>query len=163
MYDFIEAFKKDLKSYPPDRLRRIAKQGGWSLGQLIDHLIAVADEYLSHVAFCAQSVEEQPAGKTEAGEDVYLRGAFPPIRIKLPDTPEFTPSNERSKEELLAGLDRIERDMLAWELQLEAINPSMKWQHGGFGWLNAREWFDLIGMHTRHHFRQKAELEALTA
>ncbi|QHT62940.1 DinB family protein [Paenibacillus lycopersici] len=162
MYDFIEAFRADLERYAPDRLVRIAKPGGWSLGQLHDHLIEVALEYLGHVAVCAQATEEQPSGKTEAGEGVFRRGGFPPIRIKLPDTPEFTPSNALSKDELLAGLDRVDRDMRAWEPRLAAVHPNMKVRHDGFGWLNAREWFDLIGMHFRHHLRQKAELEALT-
>ncbi|NBD24380.1 DinB family protein [Paenibacillus glycinis] len=163
MYDFIETFRSDLETYSPDRLKRIAKPGSWSLGQLMDHIVAVADEYLGHVATCARTTEPQTSGKTEAGEDVFRRRAFPPIRIALPDTPEFTPSNDRSKEELLAELDRIEREMAAWEPRLDAIDPEMKVRHGGFGWLNAREWFDMIGFHTRHHFRQKAELEAWTA
>lgn len=161
MYAFIRVFRDDLPTYTPEQLTRIAKPGGWSLGQLYDHLNAVAFEYLGRVAACASAIEPQPAGKTAGGEAVFSSGAFPPIRIKLPDTPEFTPSNACRKEELIVELDCVERDMLAWEPLLGAIDPRMKELHEGFGWLNAREWFDLIGMHFVHHLRQKAELESL--
>jgi hypothetical protein len=46
-----------------------------------------------------------------------------------------------------------------WESRVDAINPNYKVKHEGFGWLNAREWFDLVGMYFRHHLRQKGELE----
>ncbi|WP_325167484.1 hypothetical protein [Lederbergia citri] len=46
-----------------------------------------------------------------------------------------------------------------WESEVDNINPNCKVEHGGFGWLNAREWYDLVGMHFRHHLRQKDELE----
>lgn len=42
---------------------------------------------------------------------------------------------------------------------VRSANPDVKLRHGGFGWLNAQEWHDLIEMHTRHHLRQQADLE----
>jgi DinB superfamily len=162
MYEFIEVFKTDLRAYSPDRLRMTVKDGVWSLGEMYDHLIAVADEYLGHIETCAQANEEQPLGKTKGGEDVFRTRAFPPIRIKLEDTPENTPSSRETRETLLAGLERVERDMQAWERRLDGLNPRHKVLHDGFGWLNAQEWFALIGYHFRHHLRQKAELEQWT-
>jgi hypothetical protein len=46
-----------------------------------------------------------------------------------------------------------------WETKVDYIQPTNKVKHGGFGWLNAKEWYDLVGMHFRHHVRQKDELE----
>jgi hypothetical protein len=52
-------------------------------------------------------------------------------------------------------MDRVEY----WGSQVDEIPPARKAKHGGFGWLNAREWLDLVEMHSRHHLRQKEELE----
>jgi hypothetical protein len=49
--------------------------------------------------------------------------------------------------------------MSEWDEKVDTINPNFKVRHDGFGWLNSREWFDIIGMHFRHHLRQKNELE----
>ncbi|MGE6489121.1 hypothetical protein [Paenisporosarcina sp. NPDC076898] len=50
--------------------------------------------------------------------------------------------------------------LIQWESKVNNINPNNKVEHGGFGWLKAREWYDLVGMHFRHHLRQKDELES---
>ncbi|MDQ0430163.1 MULTISPECIES: hypothetical protein [Caryophanaceae] len=45
-------------------------------------------------------------------------------------------------------------------MKLASIDPNHKVEHGGFGWLNAKEWHKLVDMHFRHHLRQKEELES---
>ncbi|WP_346654867.1 DinB family protein [Cytobacillus firmus] len=86
-------------------------------------------------------------------------GDFPPIKIKLPDELNTPPSNSDSKEDLTNRLDLVMQRLRQWESKLDTINLNCKIKHEGFGWLNAREWFDLVGMHFRHHLRQKCELE----
>ncbi|MNG40670.1 hypothetical protein D3C84_1293620 [compost metagenome] len=49
--------------------------------------------------------------------------------------------------------------MQQWEAKFDEIDIKGKVQHGGFGWLNAREWYGLVDMHFLHHLRQKNELE----
>jgi len=56
-------------------------------------------------------------------------------------------------------MDQLIQRFKQLESRVDLINPNKKVEHGGFGWLNAREWYDLIGMHFRHHIRQKDELE----
>jgi hypothetical protein len=126
---------------------------------MYNHLILAALDYLDHVEICAAAGEEQKLGKTEAGEHLYKLGGFPPIKIKLQDGPENTPSNSESKADLTRGLDQVLQKMREWEGKVDAINPNYKAKHDGFGWLNAQEWFDLVGMHFRHHLREKSELE----
>ncbi|MBB3110189.1 hypothetical protein FHS18_002256 [Paenibacillus phyllosphaerae] len=155
----IEQYKADLGRYTPDQLRYIDEKGVWSLGQLYDHLILTALDYLEQAQRCASASAEQPEGKTAAGEQLFKNGAFPPIRIKLPDGPSNHPSNERTIDELVQELDRLNGEMSEWEVKMSTINPNCKVKHDGFGWLNAQEWFAMIEMHSRHHLRQKAELE----
>lgn len=62
---------------------------------------------------------------------------------------------------LMRRLDQVLERMSKWEEKVDSINPNYKERHDGFGWLNAREWFEMVGMHYRHHLRQKAELEQM--
>ncbi|MEH7225379.1 DinB family protein [Bacillus sp. JJ1566] len=155
----IETFKSNLQNYSLEQLRYISAKGVWSIGQMYDHVILVAIEYLDNVEVCAISQEEQKLGKTDFGEHLYKIGGFPPIKIKLPDELNTPPSNSDSKEDLMSRLDQVMQRLRQWESRVDAINPNYKVKHEGFGWLNAREWFDLVGMHFRHHLRQKCELE----
>ncbi|OPA75098.1 hypothetical protein BVG16_21030 [Paenibacillus selenitireducens] len=155
----IETYKSFLENYSLEQLRHITEQGVWSLGQMYDHLILAALDYLDNVETCAAASEEQALGMTEAGKHLFKLGGFPPVKIKLPDGPNNTPSNSESKESLMRGLDQVIQKMNEWEGKVDTINPNYKVKHGGFGWLNAREWFDLVGMHFRHHLLQKSELE----
>ncbi|OXM85161.1 DinB family protein [Paenibacillus rigui] len=156
----IESFKQDLQQYSLEQLRYNTGDGVWSLGQMYRHLIDVADEYLDHVEACSKACVEQPLGKSEVGEHLYEVGGFPMIRIKLPDLPGNTPDHSQNIEDLTEGLDRVVRRMIDWETRVDGISPHFKEKHEGFGWLTAREWLELIGMHFRHHLRQKKELEA---
>ncbi|MGM0867499.1 MAG: DinB family protein [Bacillota bacterium] len=155
----IETYKRDLQNYSLEKLRYISAEGVWSIGQMYDHLILVAHEYLDNVETCAAAVEEQKLGKTEFGEHLYKIGGFPPIKIKLPDELNAPPSNSDSIEDLMSRLDQVMQRLRQWESKVNTINPNYKVKHGGFGWLNAREWYDLVSMHFRHHLRQKHELE----
>lgn len=161
MDDFalIEGYRLDLKKYSARQLRYISGPEIWSIGQMYDHLIAVAMEYLDFVQDCAECAEEQPLGKTPGGEDVFRRGGFPPIKIKLEGAQAASPNNALSSEELDEGLANVLARMREWEPKLGGVHPGGKVRHGGFGWLNAQEWYRLIGMHFRHHLRQQAELE----
>jgi hypothetical protein len=155
----IETYKSDLQNYSVDQLRHIPEAGVWSLCQMYDHVILVAHEYLDQVDSCAAAAEEQKLGKTEFGEKLFRNGGFPPIKIRLPDEMNAPPNNSETNEELMRRVDQVIERMKDWEGKVNSINPNYKIKHGGFGWLNAREWYDLIGMHFRHHLRQKSELE----
>ncbi|RZT23712.1 MULTISPECIES: DinB family protein [Fictibacillus] len=155
----IETYKSDLHNYSLEQLRHIHEAGVWSLCQMYDHVILVAHEYLDQVDSCASAAEEQNLGKTEFGEKLFQNGGFPPIKIRLPDEMNAPPNNSETNEELMRRVDQVIERMKYWEGKVDSINPNYKIKHGGFGWLNAREWYDLIGMHFRHHLRQKSELE----
>jgi hypothetical protein len=155
----IETYKSDLQNYSVEQLRHIPEAGVWSLCQMYDHVILVAHEYLDQLESCASASEEQTLGKTEFGEKLFRNGGFPPIKLRLPDEMNAPPNNSETNEELMRRVDQVIERMKDWEGKVDTINPNYKIKHGGFGWLNAREWYDLIGMHFRHHLRQKCELE----
>lgn len=126
---------------------------------MYDHLIICAHEYLDNMEICATLNDEQPLGKTEFGENLYKIGGFPPIKIRLPDELNDPPNNSDSKDELISRINQVILRLSKWESKVNQINPNYKVEHGGFGWLNAREWYELVYMHFRHHLRQKRDLE----
>ncbi|WP_404452023.1 DinB family protein [Virgibacillus necropolis] len=153
----IETYNKFLHDYSLEQLKRIPEHGVWSIGQMYDHLIVVAHEYLDSVESCAKTGGEQKLGKTEFGEYLFNIGGFPPIKIKIPD--DTPPDNSKSKDDIMLELNHLIKRMRELEMKVDDINPNYKVKHGGFGLLNAQEWFSLVGMHFRHHLRQKYELD----
>jgi Asp-tRNA(Asn)/Glu-tRNA(Gln) amidotransferase A subunit family amidase len=157
----IDTYKSFLQTYSHEQLRYIPEQGVWSIGQMYDHLIVVAHEYLDSVEACALTGGEQTQGKTEFGDYLFNIGGFPPIKITLPPELNAAPDNTKSKEDIRRELDQLMERMEELKMKVDEINPNYKQEHGGFGWLNAQEWFDLVAMHFRHHLRQKYELDGV--
>lgn len=158
-YQLLNSFKSDLYNYSLEQLSYVSEEGVWSVGQMYDHLIVVAHEYLDNMETCATLNEEKTLGKTQFGEQLFRNGGFPPIKIRLPDEQNAPPNNSNSKEDLISRMDLLIQRVSCWESKVEYINQNSKVEHGGFGWLNAKNWYDLVGMHFRHHLRQKEELE----
>lgn len=155
----IETYKSFLQDYSLEQIRYIPDPGVWSIGQMYDHLIVVAHEYLDSAEVCSLACEENPRDKTKFGEYLFNIGGFPPIKIELPPELNASPNNEKKKEDLILELDQLMKRMSEVKMKVEKINPNYKVKHGGFGWLNAQEWLDLVAMHFRHHLRQKYELD----
>jgi len=155
----IASYRSFLQNYSLEQLRFISAEGVWSIVQMYDHVILVAHEYLNNVELCAQSESRQELGKTASGEQLFQERGFPPIKIKLPDELNAPPNNVDSKEVLLNRLLEVEKRLNEWAPLVDEIHADYKVKHGGFGWLSAREWYDLVGMHFRHHLRQREELE----
>lgn len=161
--DLLITFKSNLNNYSLEQLRYISREGVWSIGQMYDHLIVVAHEYLDNMETCTTLNVEQSLGKTQFGEQLFMNGGFPPIKIRLPDELNSPPNNSDTKEDLMIRMDQLIQRFSHWESKVNDVNPNNKVEHGGFGWLNAREWYALVGMHFRHHLRQKNELESYIA
>ncbi|MGB6407618.1 MAG: DinB family protein [Planococcus donghaensis] len=157
--EILSVFRNDLSNYSPAQLTHIHEQGVWSIGQMYDHIILVAHEYLDNAEACARLTKEQPLGKTQMGEQLMKDGGFPPVKIRLPDEMNTPPNNTDSKEVLTNRIDKVIERLEQWEVDIDLVNPNYKIEHGGFGWLNAKEWIELVEMHSRHHLRQQKELE----
>lgn len=131
----------------------------WSIGQMYDHIMLVANEYLDEVDHCLQEDGQLGGEKTPFGEKLFREGGFLPIKIKLPPEMNQPPNNTDTNEQLLERMTALISRMDALEARLGDATDDWKTFHGGVDWLNAREWFELVEMHTRHHRRQQQELE----
>ncbi|MBD2846963.1 DinB family protein [Paenibacillus sp. IB182496] len=87
------------------------------------------------------------------------RGSYPPIRIRVPASPQYTPKQPASKAKLKEGLLELVERMKRTEATLSKESESRKMVHPGFGALHANEWFWLIPMHYSHHLAQLERLK----
>lgn len=153
-------YRQDLEQYTTRQLSYKHDPNTWSIGQMFDHLIVVSHEYLDEIQVCLQTEGRDASHqKTPFGEQLFRQGGFPPIKIQLPPELNAPPDNTNTREELEGRLDELLSRMSTSERLLSKATAEQKTCHGGFGWLNAREWYDLIDMHARHHLRQQEELE----
>lgn len=100
-------FRSELSNFSLEQLRYISAVGVWSIGQMYDHLIVVANEYLDNMETCSTLNKEQPLGKTQFGEELYRNRGFPPIKIKLPDELNSPPNNSNNMEDLIIRMDQL--------------------------------------------------------
>ncbi|OFW79710.1 MAG: hypothetical protein A2201_04025, partial [Alicyclobacillus sp. RIFOXYA1_FULL_53_8] len=146
-----------------EQLCRKPNDDEWSLGQMMAHLMNSARfMQLRNVEACRDA--SNPAvhvggTKNDRGEAAFRAGSFPPIRIQVPPTPQYTPAQPKSKEEIRAGMEDVISRMRAVSSTLAEIPTENTVEHPGFGHLNAKEWFQLLEMHYRHHRHQLARLK----
>ncbi|GMK47962.1 hypothetical protein PghCCS26_50920 [Paenibacillus glycanilyticus] len=167
----LQAFEKSVERYV-DELNHISleqllakpSEEDWSIGQMYVHLIRSAQYmHLRNVDQCIAGSEAVLAGtgvKTENGKAAFELGSFPPIRIRVPASPQYTPQQPDNKEQLIAGLEDVAERMRSTEPTLVQAPPEHTVPHPNFGALNAAEWFLLVEMHYRHHFLQLERLKA---
>ncbi|KAA9005880.1 DinB family protein [Paenibacillus spiritus] len=165
----VRGYIRDLESSSLERLLWKPSEDEWSLGQMYMHLIRSAQfMQLRNAALClepGESTEVSQTGKTKAGEEVFKAGSFPPDRVHVPPSPQYTPPQPESKGQLAEGLRDTLRRMEEIESRITAELDSGKEAapytvlHPRFGGLNALEWFRLTEMHYRHHLLQKGRLD----
>lgn len=152
-----------LDQFSLDQLKQKPSENEWSIGQMVQHLISSAlYMQLRNMEQCLMPSEElqvSPVGKTEIGAALFAQGSFPPIRIQVPPSPQYTPDQPESKEVLIQGLHTVIQRMKEAEPTLEKAPKQNTVTHPSFGGLCAEEWFLLVEMHYRHHLLQLDHLK----
>ncbi|MBJ8005797.1 MULTISPECIES: DinB family protein [Bacillus cereus group] len=150
---------EELEKYSLEQFKTKPSAEEWSLGQMYNHLLSATYMQLDAIEKCKTETPFVANNKTDMGEKVYEMGAFPPIQIKIPNRPGYTPENPSCKEELQERFLKLITAVKNIEPTLTSIPNDCKVEHPGLGYLNAAEWFQLISMHFAHHLRQKDRLE----
>ncbi len=139
--------------------------GGWTLGQVCDHVTVVSLAFLDAVAALTRGEGEERGGSLMATVMCGIVGSFPPVRLKVPSNlpdevkraaaPDSLPKAEALKRFALVA--RRTRDLCD---AVAAAPRGLRSQHPVLGWINARQWYQLSEMHMRHHLRQLRRLPA---
>ncbi|MHC4974480.1 MAG: DinB family protein [Planctomycetota bacterium] len=142
---------------------RAPAAGGWTLGQISDHVTLVSSAFLDAVEALARGEGEERRGSFLATLMCGVFGSFPPVRLKVPGNlpdevkraanPDSLPKAEAL--ERFAVVMRRTRDLCE---AVAAAPRGLRMQHPAAGWVNARQWYQLSEMHMRHHLRQLRRL-----
>ncbi|MEH7400602.1 DinB family protein [Gottfriedia acidiceleris] len=169
----IEAFQRfkvlaflylgELDNFSIEQLKRQPSEDEWSIGQMYQHLINSAlYMHLRNIEYCIMQSKDAMVSqmeKTREGAAIFEQNGFPSVRIKVPPSPQYTPEQPESKEQLIQGLNTVIHRMEETEPRLEKAPKQNTVSHPRFGALNAKEWFLLIEMHFRHHLLQLDRLK----
>ena len=156
----VDVWEAALENYSEAQLRQRPDAESWSMGQVYAHLVeGTLRFHLEQVKACLSGSGYARAGKTFPGRVAYWLGAFPPVRIKVPASPAYTPRQPESKAHVQERLAVLRQEMARTAARLAQGPEGGKTKHPAFGYLGAREWYQLIDMHFRHHLRQKRRIE----
>lgn len=160
----VKTYLMELENWDMEQLCRKPSEDAWSLGQMLVHLMTAPHfMQLRNLELCrdASNPAVQIGGaKSPIGEEVFRMGSFPPDPIRVPPSPQYTPAEPQSKDEIRVGMQDVISRMRSTAETLEEIPVENTVEHPRFGYLNAREWFQLIEMHYRHHLLQLNRLKA---
>lgn len=155
----------ELENLHMEQLLKKVDEEEWSIGQMYMHLVQSAQfMHLHHADQCLSASEDTvdaTGEKTERGKQAFELGSFPPVRVRVPASPQYTPQQPESKEQLTQGLLDVVERMKRIEPALSNASEGRKTLHPGLGALNAMEWFLLVEMHYRHHLLQLERLKTL--
>ncbi|MBW7477159.1 DinB family protein [Paenibacillus oenotherae] len=161
--DHVVYYLHELEGFSIEQLQRKPSEDEWSLGQMYQHLINSAlHMHLRNIEQCmtqSGDASASPAEQTKDGAAIFEQGGFPPIRIQVPASPQYTPGQPESKEQLILGLNSVVQRMKEIEPTLEKAPSNSTVSHPRFGALHAKEWYLLIEMHYRHHLLQLTRLK----
>ena len=132
----------------------------WSIGQVYEHLVMGALNYhIKQIEQCLVTDENQNEKKTFPGTLMFAINSFPPVRIKVPPSPTYTPKQPDGKEQLKAGMRLVQKKLHDLSNKIDHAIQFGKTKHPTLGYLGAKEWYQLIVMHFRHHLRQKKRID----
>ncbi|OBZ10267.1 DinB family protein [Bacillus sp. FJAT-26390] len=164
----VSEYLHELEGFSMEQLKHQPSEDEWSLGQMYQHLINSAlYMQLPNIERITMAEMEDAipstGEKTKEGKAIFELGSFPPIRIQVPPSPQYTPKQPESKEQLIQGLSTVVHRMKEVLPTLETADKQSAVAHPRFGMLNANEWFLLIEMHYRHHRLQMNRLKEAQA
>ena len=146
-----------LDNYSDADWNRVPAEGTWTIAQVYAHIVDASRSFgLEKIERCAERSEGKPT-RTWIGRFVFLIGAIPPVRAKVPTAGYVPPSI--SKDEARSELNAVKEAMqqsIPTVLSARGVAT-----HPFLGKLNAREWFLFSEMHMRHHLRQKKRIDAM--
>jgi hypothetical protein len=153
-------WESELDTYAPGQFATKPSPESWSIGQVYGHLvIGTLSYHIKQIEECLLSDANQKGKKTFAGKFMFLIHAFPPVRIKVPPSLTYTPQQPESKEKIHAGMRLLRKKLQILSGEIETAVHSGKTKHPACGYLDAREWYQLIVMHFQHHRMQKKRID----
>jgi len=148
-----------LDNYSLAKLTQQPQPNSWSLGQVYVHIIGDTSYYIGQVKIALQDRDNLDKQMHDDARVMLANNSFPDRQLQTPSDADLP--QPVSKEELQAGLSALLQEVDTIMATGQFLPATGKAPHPGFGYLSALEWLQLAAMHLRHHFRQKARIDAV--
>jgi hypothetical protein len=158
-----EEYDQSLDTYTDAQFEFKKDAETWSLSEMYEHVCMSGKKFfLANTKRCLEKSNGQEGGEMNTkGVYVFGNGGFPEVKVKMPESVAAVPIVGQSREVYKNEITEIINSAEMFMAYLESDAGTYKIPHPVFGPLNAIEWFQNLEMHSRHHLRQKAELEKL--
>ena len=159
--DTVFVWKSALDEYTQTDLETKPTADIWSLAQVYDHWLDASQLYmLGKVKSCLEFPQKHIDGElSPLGVQLLTSNEFPVVEAKVPGNNDYQPRNEGENAVLLGRIQQLTEYMEATNEVLKSVQESGKSGHRFFGFMNAHQWYRLIPIHIRHHFRQRAKID----
>lgn len=159
----LSAYHDRLSSYTLEQFRYKPATDKWSVGEVYTHLIRATLLYhLRMVDRCLSNIDNIEKSPTDQGFNDLLANEMAPVKIQVPSSPAYDPPMPDSIERVSKDIDNVVNRMNVMMERLATNPESGKLEHPYYGYLDAAQWFQLIGMHWKHHIRQIESIENST-
>ncbi|HYK75919.1 MAG TPA: DinB family protein [Daejeonella sp.] len=150
----LDEYTRLLNLVSEEEFQQSPENGGWSYSEVFSHIFQSNLGSLIAAERCITGKGDPNAGRTLwQARAILFFGRFPPGKIKAPERIEAMVT-KISKEQAGKLMDKFKTRLPQILTQLEHSPQNQKIKHPRLGFLNARQWFRFIQIHTQHHEKQ---------
>ena len=159
--EILDVYRSRLDIIPDDQFNMTPPGGGWSYAEVYSHILQADIGGTIAIEKCTQSNWRPTSkGRSLLGLLVLSFGRFPPMRLKVPESiAAIIPAKNISKEEARNLLIKCRKRINEVTPRIHSSSPHCRYKHARLGMLNARQWFQFILIHSKHHLRQLDRVE----
>jgi hypothetical protein len=157
----LDTYRNRLDIIPDEVFNVTPPGGGWSYAEVYSHILQADLGSTIALEKCTQSNWRPTSkGRSLLGLLVLSFGRFPPVRLKVPKSlAAKIPAKNISKEEARNLLIKCRKRINDITPLIHNSSPHCRYKHARLGMLNARQWFQFILIHSRHHLKQLDRVE----
>jgi hypothetical protein len=157
----LDTYRNRLDIIPDDQFNVTPPDGGWSYAEVYSHILqADLGSSIALEKCTMSSCKPTSKGRSLIGLFVLTFNRFPPVRVKTP--PEIAvrnPVKKITKEDARNLIIKCRKRINDVTPLIKNSSPYCRIRHPRMGMLNARQWFDFILIHSKHHLKQLDRVE----
>jgi hypothetical protein len=161
----VQHYIRELEQYDDQLFNVKRDETTWSVGQMYEHLLSSAyNLFFRKINACLTHQHGSLEGeKNKDGVKLFAYGSFPPMKIQMPEVWRGPQPIALPRQAYATALVNFLADVQQLGEEVAKDEGAYKTNHPALGMLIAKEWYQLLEMHFRHHLRQKKELDAFLA
>ncbi|HWY13311.1 MAG TPA: DinB family protein [Bacteroidia bacterium] len=156
----VDDWKSATEEYTEQLFELRPSEGGWSIGQVCEHLIVSTKRVFVVIDKCLSGNDNENEQKTEAGESAIKINILANMKVQNPAHKENPPLQPENRLLVREAFEDIHHDFMQVAEKVKASKATGKEKHPVLGFMNAHEWLHTVDMHWRHHIKQKESIDA---